>query len=465
MHQGITQQPKLEADVLATPKYKNFVKLEAGNDNLIHTNDQRMKPKENQKIFDQILKSLETPRVKGGRSQSKLKDFGSNFGLASNKENFNFSNFGKNSNPQNFNIQGSQKTKFSAYAGRYSVSGSRAGSPGRRIPVGNSRVNFANLASMQKNSQRSHQRNMAGLKTPQLRDQAPRFEQMMMSKGGDMDMITSAMPDRRSKQMFNDQMTSGLKGTVMPKLEASATRRRSNIPGFGFEEAQDFSSNGFGFNDHQNFSSNSNMQNLWKNEENSYSNQMNNFSSESRNQNMNTGFSNYLGKKRSRPEQMNNFGLRSNQFSGLRSKVDNYQIAMKPRNSQRRSGIRSVAPERFQESPFPKFKNELTYSTMKSLKTPDLNEYENQRRRLREKYEMESKMLMERIRNKAKKSRQEYSNKSHNHSHVQGGFKKPNSRKNKRGAARPPVIKEGDWLCPNQSCCNINWSKRSSCNL
>ena len=86
----------------------------------------------------------------------------------------------------------------------------------------------------------------------------------------------------------------------------------------------------------------------------------------------------------------------------------------------------------------------------------------NQRRRLRDKYEMESKMLMERMRNKAKKARGQGNLPSNGNF---GGFKKPTSRKNKRGAARPPVIKEGDWLCPNQSCCNINWSKRTSCNL
>ena len=215
---------------------------------------------------------------------------------------------------------------------------------------------------------------MAGLRTPQLRDQAPRFQQMMMSKGGDMDMITSAMPDRRSKPMFQDDMVSGLKGTVMPKLEASANRRRSNIPAFGFEEEQNFDSQGFGFNE-QAFNSNDNMQNLWKNEENSYNSNMNNLNSSG----SNNGYNNYIGQKRSMPEPMSNFGLRSRQYSGLRSKVDNYKIGLKPRNSHRRSGIRSVAPERFnqnhQQSPMPRFKD-LTYSTMKSLKTPDLNEYE-----------------------------------------------------------------------------------------
>jgi len=38
-------------------------------------------------------------------------------------------------------------------------------------------------------------------------------------------------------------------------------------------------------------------------------------------------------------------------------------------------------------------------------------------------------------------------------------------KSSKRGAARPPVIKEGDWLCPDPNCCNVNWSKRTKCNL
>lgn len=31
-------------------------------------------------------------------------------------------------------------------------------------------------------------------------------------------------------------------------------------------------------------------------------------------------------------------------------------------------------------------------------------------------------------------------------------------------ASKPPTIKEGDWLCPDPTCCNINWAKRIYCN-
>lgn len=31
-------------------------------------------------------------------------------------------------------------------------------------------------------------------------------------------------------------------------------------------------------------------------------------------------------------------------------------------------------------------------------------------------------------------------------------------------ASKPPVIKEGDWLCPDPTCCNVNWAKRMYCN-
>jgi hypothetical protein len=35
----------------------------------------------------------------------------------------------------------------------------------------------------------------------------------------------------------------------------------------------------------------------------------------------------------------------------------------------------------------------------------------------------------------------------------------------KRGPSRPPIIREGDWLCSKPNCQNINWAKRQNCHL
>jgi hypothetical protein len=108
MYNGMTLQPKLEDDIHCTPKYKSLVKIEAENDNLVHTNDQRLVPRNNHKIFDNILKSLETPKLKEGRSQSKIDQFSNrNFGFDVNKENFDFKNFGNNDTASKFMIEGS----------------------------------------------------------------------------------------------------------------------------------------------------------------------------------------------------------------------------------------------------------------------------------------------------------------------------------------------------------------------
>jgi hypothetical protein len=207
------------------------------------------------------------------------------------------------------------------------------------------------------------------------------------------------------------------------------------------------------------------MQNMWQMDDQNYSDQIDNFAS-GHNQ-IDDGFSNYLGQKRSEPERMTNFGLPSRQFSGLRNHHDSYNLGVNLISGGTvRSGIRSMVGERYIESPMPKFNEELTYSTIKNLKTPDLNEYEEKKRRLKEKYEIESKMLMENIRNKAKQAKEQNLHIPVSNNNLVGGFKKPVAKKNpNRGAARPPVIKEGDWLCSNSNCSNINWSKRSSCNL
>jgi hypothetical protein len=35
----------------------------------------------------------------------------------------------------------------------------------------------------------------------------------------------------------------------------------------------------------------------------------------------------------------------------------------------------------------------------------------------------------------------------------------------KRGPSRPPIIREGDWLCSKPNCENINWAKQQNCQL
>lgn len=42
---------------------------------------------------------------------------------------------------------------------------------------------------------------------------------------------------------------------------------------------------------------------------------------------------------------------------------------------------------------------------------------------------------------------------------------KPQGNPKKRGPSRPPIIREGDWLCSQPKCANINWAKRSNCHL
>jgi hypothetical protein len=90
-----------------------------------------------------------------------------------------------------------------------------------------------------------HNYKATGLETPQIRNQAPRFEQMMVSKDSDMEMITSAMPDRRSSHMFHNEMNTGFNGTVMPKIEASAPRR--GVPSYGFDDRSNFNNENHNF--------------------------------------------------------------------------------------------------------------------------------------------------------------------------------------------------------------------------
>ena len=42
--------------------------------------------------------------------------------------------------------------------------------------------------------------------------------------------------------------------------------------------------------------------------------------------------------------------------------------------------------------------------------------------------------------------------------------KQPGSGR-KHGKAKPPAIKEGDWVCGDTDCSNVNWAKRRDCNL
>lgn len=41
----------------------------------------------------------------------------------------------------------------------------------------------------------------------------------------------------------------------------------------------------------------------------------------------------------------------------------------------------------------------------------------------------------------------------------------PSKNGKKRGPSRPPIIREGDWLCAENNCANINWAKRTGCHL
>ena len=40
-----------------------------------------------------------------------------------------------------------------------------------------------------------------------------------------------------------------------------------------------------------------------------------------------------------------------------------------------------------------------------------------------------------------------------------------NNNKKNNQKAKPPDIKEGDWICESVKCQNINWAKRAECNL
>lgn len=40
-----------------------------------------------------------------------------------------------------------------------------------------------------------------------------------------------------------------------------------------------------------------------------------------------------------------------------------------------------------------------------------------------------------------------------------------NAKDSQKRPSLPPSIKDGDWLCPNKGCSNINWAKRMQCHL
>ena len=228
-----------------------------------------------------------------------------------------------------------------------------------------------------------------------------------------------------------------------------------------------------GVYEHQAYDTNDEMQGLWQNEEALFQNNRVPFLKQTPSNYEELNLHNMIGQKRSMPSNLNDFGINSREYSQLRPEA-NHRMALVPTSSnlQIRSGIRSAMPEKYEESPYPKPRIDLTQSTIKCLKTPDIEQYYNEQKRIEEKYNQEQKLLVEKMRQKARLTSQNSLSQTQNfvsdssHQQQQQIFKKPTLlKKSNRGAARPPVIKEGDWLCPNQTCCNINWSKRSGCNL
>lgn len=80
-----------------------------------------------------------------------------------------------------------------------------------------------------------------------------------------------------------------------------------------------------------------------------------------------------IGMKRGMPASLSEFGINSREYSQLRQDPG-YKVGMMPAgsNSQLRTGIRSAMPEKYEETPYTKAKMDLTQSTIKCLRTPDI---------------------------------------------------------------------------------------------
>ena len=490
-----------------TPKYKPTRDLAAvfdAKEPKQEVSDQRLEPREsNNLFFDKILKSLETPKPGaslGLENASNNSKFRSRVDEVFAKKKENVSSL---TNVQKLIINGSRKTKFSRYAQNFSNFGSRAASPEKKY---------------------------ASLKTP-MGVAKTKLGGYLMSKRraknmSEMDIITSAMPERhQSKMSETQQMIHGLdpRNDSVGQSGHQGSRRgltAKAVPKFGFDEKENYHSgtahnlranidnpymedNQFNYNSRGNL--NDDLRELWQDDSESTSL--------------------YLGKKRMNPpgyfenSQLMAPSLRElrqdkHAFEPLRSEEERYSHhhhqhhqhlhphppVLEPRSmnywdkpvreepdlycigrkkrKNRLSGIRSTRPERssgyssnnrstyFGDDSFLNSRTKTSRLAslfavpgelpMKSLKIEDSGlklpgGFEKERIKLRKRYEREARQLMMRARNHKMKTKK---------------FKKPSERVLPgRGAARPPVIKEGDWLCPNTNCSNINWSKRTRCNL
>lgn len=427
-----------------TPKYSKTKKIELnggfdGTDMICKKEERLQSNSKKTQIFDQILKSLETPRVTSsnpydlkGASRGKVRSRMGELKASRSRQN-------GIAGTKNLIINGSRMTNFSKLASNYSNFGSRVSSPSKK------KFDFQEMKTPSIRSYRGNGmvfRDITNVNMP--------------SKEEDLDMITSAMPERKSRGFmgnnqefaeFSKSKDNNFFSQANDFSSRSQLKYLPKIPKIEFEEEEE---------EHQfaNISSNFGRANVpkfddgefgaWRQEEKDKISAQDVYNKAM-----------LIGKKRSPPD-FQSYGL------GGRKKVkmDMYSIAKNRNFCRKRSGTRSNMPERYkQEFEKPRVYDDFAFNSnfSQSESYSPYPDFEVERMKLKQRYEKESRMLMEKARKQKMVKKMRYNQ--------MGDFKKPKSKKSKRGAARPPVIKEGDWLCPNQNCCNINWSKRVYCNL